>query len=97
MYRLSETAIADMGEAYEYVARDNEAAAENLLLEFQKRFQFLAAFPAAGRERNNLMRGVRSYPVGNYVLFYRQVDDGVEILRVFHGARDIEGLFDTVE
>ena len=29
MYRLSETAIADMGEAYEYVARDNEAAAEN--------------------------------------------------------------------
>ncbi len=97
MYRLSETAIADMGEAYEYVARDNEAAAENLLLEFQKRFHLLAAFPAAGRERNNLMRGVRSYPVGNYVLFYRQVDDGVEILRVFHGARDIEGLFDTGE
>ena len=97
MYRLSETAIADMGEAYEYVARDNEAAAENLLLEFQKRFHLLAAFPAAGHERKNLMRGVRSYPVGNYVLFYRQVDDGVEILRVFHGARDIEGLFDTVE
>ena len=97
MYRLSETAIADMGEAYEYVARDNEAAAESLLLEFQKRFRLLAAFPAAGRERNNLMRGVRSYPVGNYVLFYRQVDDGVEILRVFHGARDIEGLFDTGE
>lgn len=97
IYRVSETAIADMGEAYEYVARDNETAAEDLLSEFQKRFRLLADFPAAGRERNDLMRGVRSYAVGNYVVLYRQVEEGVEILRVLHGARDIQGLFGAGE
>ncbi|MGY4499466.1 plasmid stabilization system protein ParE [Bradyrhizobium sp. GM24.11] len=32
---------------------------------------------------------LRSFPVGNYVIFYVPLSDGVEIIRVMHGRQDI--------
>ena len=46
-----------------------------------------------GRRRDDLRPGLRSFPVGAYVAFYQIVGDVVEIVRVFHGRRDIEGEF----
>jgi len=43
------------------------------------------------------MSGSRVFPVrgfGKHLVFYRPVEDGIEILRVIHGARDIEALFE---
>ena len=31
----------------------------------------------------------RSFPLGNHLIFYRPIDDGIELVRVLHGARDI--------
>jgi toxin ParE1/3/4 len=33
--------------------------------------------------------GVRSFPVGNYLIFYRETGQGVEIIRVLHGATNV--------
>jgi len=33
-----------------------------------------------------------SFPVGRYVVFYQPQDDGVEVVRVLHSARDIESI-----
>ena len=41
------------------------------------------------------LAGVRVFPVSRfkkYLVFYRPVADGIEILRVLHGARDIDDL-----
>lgn len=46
-----------------------------------------------GRLRDELTEGLRSFPVGRYVIFYRIVQDGVEIVRVLHGARDLDSIF----
>ena len=46
--------------------------------------------PLAGRERGELRKGLRSFPVGNYVVFYQPVADGIEIIRVMHGRQDID-------
>jgi toxin ParE1/3/4 len=35
---------------------------------------------------------VRSFPVGNYVVFYRVVTDGIELVRVLHGMRRLRSL-----
>lgn len=53
----------------------------------------LARNPKAGRERPDLAPRLRSFPVARYVLFYRPIDDGVEIVRVLHGSRDIDSIF----
>jgi toxin ParE1/3/4 len=46
-----------------------------------------------GRARDNLASNLRSFPVKKFVIFYRPVDDTIEIMRVLYGARDIEAIF----
>ena len=62
-------------------------------------FQALAQMPELGAQRsfrNPRFSSVRAWPVKGferYLIFYRPLTDGAEILRVIHGARDIERLF----
>jgi toxin ParE1/3/4 len=44
----------------------------------------------AGRERSELRSDLRSFPVGNYIVFYRALPDGVEVVRVMSGRQDID-------
>lgn len=61
--------------------------------------QALAQMPELGRARNfrnPRFSSVRAWPVKGferYLIFYRPLADGIEILRVIHGARDLERLF----
>jgi toxin ParE1/3/4 len=44
--------------------------------------------------------GVRHFPIPrypNYVIFYRPLPDGIEILHILHGARDLENLLEAEE
>jgi toxin ParE1/3/4 len=57
------------------------------------RFCLLADHPRIGRRRPDLRAGLRSYPAGDYLIFYRLEGPDVLILRVLHGSRDIRALF----
>jgi toxin ParE1/3/4 len=46
-----------------------------------------------GRIRENFAPNLRSFPVKKYIIFYRPVDDTVEIVRILYGGRDIESIF----
>ena len=50
---------------------------------------------SSGRLRDEFELGLRSFPVQNHVLFYRPIDDGVAIVRVVHGRRDLLALFSS--
>lgn len=83
---------------WEFIARDNADAATALVEAACQTFKNLAANPELGRRRefrNPRLRRVRSFRVsgfGNYLVFYRLVDEGVQVLHVCHGARDLEAL-----
>ncbi len=49
--------------------------------------------PLMGRTRDELERGVRSFPFGRYVILYMPADAGIDVVRVLHGARDIDTVF----
>lgn len=51
--------------------------------------------PLAGRARPELATKLRSFPVGNYVLFYRPLADGIDLTRVLSSYQDIQP--DTIE
>lgn len=53
-------------------------------------FERLAAYPRLGRARPELGEHVRSFPHVSHVVFFTSVSDDVAILRVLHGARDID-------
>ena len=92
MPRILRTAQADADVAL-YISRDNPAAAARLVATIDRALQRLADSPGLGPERPELQPLLRSYPVGNYLLFHRPLEDGIVLLRVVHGARDLQRLF----
>ena len=46
-----------------------------------------------GQVRPELASGVRSFPVGKYVVFYLPMEEGIEVVQVIHAARDIPAVF----
>ena len=89
----------DVIELADYIARDNLDAAEGFIKAAEAAFRFLAETPGAGASREYFMpdlEGLRMWPIRGYekhLVFYRQIPEGLEIVRVIHAARDIEGLF----
>jgi len=49
--------------------------------------------PGIGRKRDELQPGLLSYPLGNYLIFYQRSAVGIDVLHVYHGARNLEELF----
>jgi toxin ParE1/3/4 len=94
-YRLSPPARNDIDEIWDFIAQDNPEAAERFTAMLTGKFHAIAAEPHMGRACSKLGAGLRRFPVGNYVNFYRPTESHVEIARVLHGARDIEALFDS--
>ncbi len=82
-------ARADYRDIFEYVAEQSWQNAESLLRRFDSRLLILASHHLMGRLRPELGQNLRSFPDGNYVIFYRPIDDGIELIRVLHSARDI--------
>ncbi|MGH8499607.1 MAG: type II toxin-antitoxin system RelE/ParE family toxin, partial [Methylococcales bacterium] len=74
-------------------AQDSPHNKDNFLDRIQEIFLALADFPEMGTGRDELNKGLRSQPVGNYMIFYFPLEDGIDIVRVLHGSRDIQSLF----
>ncbi len=87
-YVVLQKAEDDLDEIIDYIAADNPKAALELYNIFLKQFEYLSLFPEVGRLRKEFQPVVRSLPVGNYVIFFRE-SSPLEIIRVLHGARDI--------
>ncbi len=97
-HRVAPRAETDLDDIWLYVARDSGSmeVANRLIDSITDRFYFLAGFPQAGRSRDrDFGVGVRSFPVGEYVIVYAVEGSDVFILRVVHGRRDFEALFDV--
>jgi toxin ParE1/3/4 len=68
------------------------ASADRLLDEVELAVQLLAAFSEIGRPRDDLRPGIRSFRLRRFrhIVFYRRTDDEIVLLRILHGARDIQ-------
>jgi len=57
------------------------------------KFKFLLTTPAGGCTRPEIREDVLGLPVGDYLTVYRVLPAVLEILRVVHGARNLDELF----
>lgn len=83
----------DLLEIWLFIAEDSPQNADQYVDYIKKRCENLAEFPDVGRDREELAPGLQSFPIDNYVLFYKAIDDGIDIVRVLNAARDIPALF----
>lgn len=76
-----------------YIAENGGAdAAIKVVDQIVDRCEELAVMPRSGKTRGEIAPGVRSVTSGMYVIYYRIHKDKIEILRVWHGARDNSAL-----
>jgi toxin ParE1/3/4 len=91
-YRLSPVALRDLDDAWFYIAQDNPRAADRFLDGLGEKLSMLAVHPELGRQCRELGPDLHRFPVGAYIIFYRIGAAHVEIVRILHGARDIENI-----
>jgi toxin ParE1/3/4 len=87
---FSPQAVGDFNEILDYIGETDSANALDFVTRIQLTCDRIAQMPGMGRKRDDLSKGLRSFPVEKYVIFYRRVKDDIEIVRVLHGARNIE-------
>ena len=74
----------------EFIARDKPDAARSWLSKIRETCETLASHPQMGESRPDFgISGCRSFSVGQYVVFFRPTDDGIEVARIIHGSRDL--------
>jgi toxin ParE1/3/4 len=93
VFRTSQAHI-DLVEIALHISEQNPTGADHWLDLIDEKCHALARMPEMGRKRSDLATGLRSLAVNNYVIFYRPVSDGIQVIRVLHGARDIPAIFE---
>jgi len=94
-YRVTSQAREELREIHFYWAqRASLEVADRLIDNITERFWLLGEFPEAGRDSSGTAAGVRCFPAGNYLIYYRARGQAggrqTDILHIFHGARDQE-------
>lgn len=88
-------AKADLKQIWKYVAERSGSydVADKLLDSLDDAAQAYAQQPDLGELRPDLARDLRSFRVGRYVALYLPRTDGIEVVQIIHGARDIPAHF----
>lgn len=90
----SPEALDDRDRIWDYYVRfAGRHTAEKILREIAEVIALLEEHPFAGRARNELRPGLRSFASTPHVVFYRVVNDTPQIVRVLDGRQDIEEKF----
>ncbi len=92
--RITPQATQDLENIADYLALyRNMEAAEQFLQDMDVKFIRIAQFPMIGRSREELYPNLRSLPYKQYVIFYRLLDDAIEIFHVATGYQNVADLF----
>jgi len=91
MGRIQRTPRADLDleEIWYFIAQDDPVAADRWLDTLEEKIALLVDNPLMGPSRPDIARELRYHPVGNHLILYRVIPDGIEIVRVVHGARHL--------
>jgi toxin ParE1/3/4 len=93
-------AIRDLIDCFHYIGEDREESAMRLLRAAEDTLLELAQMPEMGvavsfeRSRDRKLRRWRIRGFENFLIFYCPIEDGIEVIRVLHGAREIERLLE---
>jgi toxin ParE1/3/4 len=93
----------DLVDHFSYIAADKLEPAEKFLEAAEHSFMFLAANPEIGARWDSShprLADIRMHsmakPYRKYVVFYRVIEHGVEILTVLHSSRDLAAMIDQM-
>jgi toxin ParE1/3/4 len=87
-------ALADLLDLHDYVTEQSgDVVADAVIRRIEERLTLLAQYPQMGRKRDELRPGLRSLVIDRHIAFYLPMEDGIDLVRVLYGGRDIPTLF----
>jgi toxin ParE1/3/4 len=94
-YVINILASRDLNEIADYFAENGVETGEQFFSEFNSKCQQLVAFPSSGKSYAGIRPDLRGLSLAGYIVFYRVLlHEGIEILRVVSGRRDLPSLFE---
>ena len=94
--RMLPSALTDLVNILEYITRQSGSlvVGRRFVGELRQKCRTLADLPGTlGRARPELRPDVRSAAFKGYVIFFRYVDERLEVVNIIEGHRDIDALF----
>lgn len=92
-YRKSPEADDDLLRIWRYIAEANRATATQFIDRLHGTMGTLAEMPGMGRPRDDLAPNIRTFPLGNYLIIYREMSGGIEVARVLSARQDYRRIF----
>ena len=94
-YLLTETAEDELREILAFIAeRDGKGRAERVLVHFLDAFENLASSPGIGHHKRHLTGdALRWWPVFRFLVLYDPEAEPLTVMRILHGARDLDRIF----
>ena len=89
---IAPSAQQDLSDIFDYIARDKPIAAANWIEKIEEKCKLIATTPEFGERRPEYGTEFRSSVVGRYVIFFRPIENGIEVVRVIAGDRDFRSL-----
>ena len=93
-FRITEPAIQDIEQIADYIAKQSGLLQSELFLDkLDAKFLKISQYPNLGRQRDEILAGIRSLSIDKYLILYMQMGEDVEIFCVVSGYRDLLALF----
>jgi toxin ParE1/3/4 len=89
---LAETDLSDI---WDYISADSPERGEKLIRDIYSKLGTIAHNPYIGKARPEIEQDLRSFPVGRYIVFYFPLPEGIDVIRILHGSRDIDKMDPT--
>lgn len=89
----------DLLQQFVFIGEQNLDAARRFLTAAQDACRKLARMPGMGAKRefeNPALAGLRFWPIQgfeNFLIFYLPTPTGIDVIRVIHGAQDLDRIF----
>jgi toxin ParE1/3/4 len=96
-YSFSELAIQDLNEICDFIAQTNIQVASQLFDAIRQKCKLVANFSHMGKEYPWLLTGLCGFVVDDYIIFYYPRQDGIDVVRVISGRRNLKAIFDEFE
>jgi toxin ParE1/3/4 len=90
-YTLSKKTQEDIEAIYDFgFQKFGQDQAINYLIELRSYFDLLLQNPEIGKQRNEIRKGLYSFPYASHIIFYRIFRNHLRIVSILHGSRDLK-------
>jgi toxin ParE1/3/4 len=95
-YSFSDLAIEEIEEICEFLAQTHPRLASQWFDEVREKCKLVSSFPSMSKSYAWLDPDLRGFVIDDYIIFYYPAENGIKIIRVIHGSRDLKVLFQDI-